>query len=92
MLGWLQEQNEINDDCIVGEPTNPDVLGDMIKIGQRGGVDSVVTVTGTQGHVAYPHLAENPVPQLTAMMTHLAQTRLTKAARIFSRQILNDRL
>ena len=83
MLGWLQEQNEIIDDCIVGEPTNPDVLGDMIKIGRRGSVNGVVTVTGTQGHVAYPHLAENPVPQLTAMMTHLAQTPLDEGSTHF---------
>ncbi|MGB0343019.1 MAG: succinyl-diaminopimelate desuccinylase [Parvibaculales bacterium] len=83
MLGWLQQQNEIIDDCIVGEPTNPDVLGDMIKIGRRGSVNGVVTVTGTQGHVAYPHLAENPVPQLTAMMTHLAQTPLDEGSTHF---------
>ena len=83
MLDWLREQNEIIDDCIVGEPTNPDVLGDMIKIGRRGSVNGVVTVTGTQGHVAYPHLAENPVPQLTAMMTHLAQTPLDEGSTHF---------
>ena len=76
MLGWLQEQGEIIDDCVVGEPTNPDVLGDMIKIGRRGSVNGVVTVNGTQGHVAYPHLADNPVPQLAAMMTALAQATL----------------
>ena len=76
MLGWLQEQGEIIDDCVVGEPTNPEVLGDMIKIGRRGSVNGVVTVRGTQGHVAYPHLAENPVPQLAAMMTALSTAHL----------------
>ena len=76
MLGWLQEQGEIIDDCVVGEPTNPEVLGDMIKIGRRGSVNGVVTVRGTQGHVAYPHLAENPVPQLAAMMTALSAAQL----------------
>ena len=76
MLGWLQEQGEIIDDCVVGEPTNPEVLGDMIKIGRRGSVNGVVTVRGTQGHVAYPHLAENPVPQLAAMMTALSTAQL----------------
>ena len=76
MLGWLEEQGEIIDDCVVGEPTNPDVLGDMIKIGRRGSVNGVVTVNGTQGHVAYPHLAENPVPQLVQIMAHLAAATL----------------
>ena len=76
MLGWLQDRGEIIDDCVVGEPTNPDVLGDMIKIGRRGSVNGIVTVNGTQGHVAYPHLAENPVPQLAAMMAHLAAAEL----------------
>ncbi len=76
MLGWLQEQGEIIDDCVVGEPTNPDALGDMIKIGRRGSVNGIVTVSGTQGHVAYPHLAENPVPQLAHMMSALAAAKL----------------
>ena len=76
MLGWLQEQGETIDDCVVGEPTNPEALGDMIKIGRRGSVNGVVTVNGTQGHVAYPHLAENPVPQLAHMMSALAAAHL----------------
>ncbi len=76
MLGWLEQQGEVIDDCVVGEPTNPDVLGDMIKIGRRGSVNGVVTVTGTQGHVAYPHLADNPVPQLIAQMAHLSAAQL----------------
>ena len=87
MLGWLQEQGEIIDDCLVGEPTNPDVLGDMIKIGRRGSVNGVVTVNGTQGHVAYPHLADNPVPQLVTLMAHLAQAHWMTGRSIFSRPI-----
>lgn len=83
MLGWLEQQGEIIDDCLVGEPTNPDVLGDMIKIGRRGSVNAVVTVKGTQGHVAYPHLADNPVPQLTAMMTHLSTSTLDQGSEHF---------
>ena len=47
--------------CLVGEPTNPDALGDMIKIGRRGSLSGIVTVHGGQGHAAYPHLADNPV-------------------------------
>ena len=83
MLGWLQEKGEIIDDCVVGEPTNPDALGDMIKIGRRGSVNGVVTVSGTQGHVAYPHLADNPVPQLAAMMTALSQATLDEGTEHF---------
>lgn len=71
MLGWLEQQGEIIDDCLVGEPTNPDVLGDMIKIGRRGSVNAVVTVKGTQGHVAYPHLADNPIPKLVAILSEI---------------------
>ena len=83
MLGWLQEKGEIIDDCVVGEPTNPDALGDMIKIGRRGSVNGVVTVSGTQGHVAYPHLADNPVPQLAAMMTELSQATMDEGTEHF---------
>ena len=83
MLGWLKDKGEIIDDCVVGEPTNPDALGDMIKIGRRGSVNGVVTVSGTQGHVAYPHLAENPVPQLAAMMTALSQATLDEGTTHF---------
>lgn len=83
MLDWLEEQGEIIDDCLVGEPTNPDVLGDMIKIGRRGSVNGVISVNGTQGHVAYPHLADNPVPQLVAMVNHLAQQSLDDGSEHF---------
>jgi succinyl-diaminopimelate desuccinylase len=61
LLQWAQERGERWDACLVGEPTNPDALGDMIKIGRRGSVTGTVTVHGVQGHVAYPHLADNPV-------------------------------
>jgi succinyl-diaminopimelate desuccinylase len=55
------------DACLVGEPTNPDRLGDMIKIGRRGSVSGLLTVSGIQGHAAYPHLADNPVRGLLAL-------------------------
>lgn len=61
LLAWAAGRGERWDACIVGEPTNPDRLGDMIKIGRRGSVSGEVTVHGRQGHVAYPHLADNPV-------------------------------
>jgi succinyl-diaminopimelate desuccinylase len=61
LLQWAHAKGERWDACLVGEPTNPDQLGDMIKNGRRGSVSGTVTVHGVQGHVAYPHLADNPV-------------------------------
>ena len=58
----LIERGESLDACLVGEPTNPTTLGEMIKIGRRGSLNAVLTVTGEQGHSAYPHLADNPDP------------------------------
>jgi len=68
MLGWLAERGERIDHCVVGEPTNPESLGDMIKVGRRGSLNVRLTVNGTQGHTAYPHLADNPVHRLVAML------------------------
>jgi len=67
LLDWASERGESWDAAIVGEPTNPERLGDMIKIGRRGSVSGIVTVNGVQGHVAYPHLADNPVPGALAL-------------------------
>jgi len=61
LLAWAAARGETWDAALVGEPTNPDRLGDTIKIGRRGSLSGDVTVTGRQGHVAYPHLADNPV-------------------------------
>ncbi|PYB77733.1 succinyl-diaminopimelate desuccinylase [Rhizobium wuzhouense] len=61
LLQWAAARGERWDACLVGEPTNPDTLGDMIKIGRRGSVSGTVTVRGVQGHAAYPHLADSPV-------------------------------
>jgi len=64
MIDWLKRQGEVLDHCIVGEPTSSHRLGDMVKIGRRGSLNASITITGTQGHVAYPDLAINPVPHL----------------------------
>ncbi|MDX3926584.1 MAG: succinyl-diaminopimelate desuccinylase [Shinella sp.] len=61
LLQWAAARGEHWDACLVGEPTNPETLGDMIKIGRRGSVSGTITVLGVQGHAAYPHLADNPV-------------------------------
>ncbi len=76
MLDWLSTQQEVIDDCIVGEPTNPETLGEMIKIGRRGSVNTIVTVEGMQGHVAYPHRAANPVPHLVQLLERLIAAKL----------------
>ncbi|MCM2291491.1 succinyl-diaminopimelate desuccinylase [Allorhizobium sp. BGMRC 0089] len=61
LLKWAADKGERWDACLVGEPTNPESLGDMIKIGRRGSLSGAITVHGVQGHAAYPHLADNPV-------------------------------
>lgn len=61
LLEWAAAKGETWDACLVGEPTNPNTLGDMIKIGRRGSVSGKITVHGVQGHVGYPHLADNPI-------------------------------
>jgi len=68
LLQWAAAHGEKFDHCILGEPTNPKELGDMIKIGRRGSLNGALIVTGTQGHVAYPALADNPVRRIVAIM------------------------
>tara|TARA_R110002110_G_scaffold295616_10_gene509665 strand:- start:2669 stop:3820 length:1152 start_codon:yes stop_codon:yes gene_type:complete len=71
LLKWADDRGEKFDLCVVGEPTNPNDLGDMIKIGRRGSMNTYITVHGTQGHIAYPHLADNPIPRLVRMLDAL---------------------
>ncbi|AWM87964.1 succinyl-diaminopimelate desuccinylase [Microvirga sp. 17 mud 1-3] len=71
LLEWAKARGERFDACILGEPTNPERLGDMIKIGRRGSLTGHVTVEGKQGHVAYPHLADNPIPHLMRLLSAL---------------------
>jgi succinyl-diaminopimelate desuccinylase len=68
LLAWAAARGETFDHCILGEPTNPNALGDMIKIGRRGSQNATLVVTGTSGHVAYPALADNPVRGIVALM------------------------
>ncbi|MFA7264169.1 MAG: succinyl-diaminopimelate desuccinylase [Caulobacter sp.] len=67
----LAAEGEAIDHCIVGEPSSSARLGDMIKIGRRGSINSWITVEGTQGHVAYPHRAANPVPVMIDLLSRL---------------------
>jgi succinyl-diaminopimelate desuccinylase len=68
LLKWAAARGEKFDHAILGEPTNPEKLGDMIKMGRRGSQNGTLIITGTQGHVAYPELADNPVRNIAALM------------------------
>ena len=72
LLDWMQREGEQMSVCLVGEPTCPDHMGEMIKIGRRGSLNAHFTVTGVQGHAAYPHRAKNPLPAMVRLMDHLA--------------------
>jgi succinyl-diaminopimelate desuccinylase len=71
LLAWAAEKGEKWDAALVGEPTNPDAIGDMIKIGRRGSLSATITVFGRQGHAAYPHLADNPVRGIMQLLDAL---------------------
>lgn len=71
LLKWAAERGETWDAAIVGEPSNPDRIGDAIKIGRRGSLSGILTVEGVQGHSAYPHLADNPVRGLMDLLDAL---------------------
>ncbi len=76
ILDWMAAQGERMDACIVGEPTSPEVMGDMIKIGRRGSMTVKFTVRGKQGHSAYPHKALNPMPAVALLAHRLASHEL----------------
>jgi succinyl-diaminopimelate desuccinylase len=76
VLQWLCDQKIKIDHCVVGEPSNPDAMGDMIKVGRRGSINCWLTVTGKQGHVAYPQRAQNPIPALMRQLLTLSETPL----------------
>lgn len=71
LIDLMRERGDIPDLCLVGEPTSVNRLGDMMKVGRRGSVNIWLEVEGSQGHVAYPHLADNPIPRLVAMLAEL---------------------
>lgn len=76
LVAWMAENGHHFDFAIVGEPSSTETLGDSIKIGRRGSFSGKVTVAGTQGHVAYPHKANNPLPVLAAVATALSNEKL----------------
>ncbi len=78
VLRWLKERGETLDVCLVGEPTSNEALADMVKIGRRGSLNAVLTVSGTQGHTAYPQLADNPLHHLARMLNAVVSEALDK--------------
>jgi succinyl-diaminopimelate desuccinylase len=76
LLAWAQSRGERFDHCLLGEPTNPASMSDMIKIGRRGSLTGKLTVNGKQGHVGYPHLADNPIRGMVRLLAALDATPL----------------
>ena len=83
VVDYLKRKKEKIDFCIVGEPTNPKKLGEMIKIGRRGSLSGKIEVTGVQGHIAYPHLSNNPINTLVAICKKLKENKLDKGNKNF---------
>jgi succinyl-diaminopimelate desuccinylase len=78
LMERMAERGIVPDLCLVGEPTSTTRLGDMVKIGRRGSVNIWIEVPGRQGHVAYPHLADNPIPRLVAILAEIETVVLDK--------------
>jgi succinyl-diaminopimelate desuccinylase len=83
VVDYLKKRKERIDFCIVGEPTNPTKLGEMIKIGRRGSLSGKIEISGTQGHVAYPHLSNNPINTLISICKKLKEKKLDKGNKNF---------
>jgi succinyl-diaminopimelate desuccinylase len=83
LIDFMAAEGHQPDLCLVGEPTSVHRLGDMVKIGRRGSVNIHISVEGTQGHVAYPHLADNPLPKLVAILAELDALTLDTGTKWF---------
>ncbi|MEO9823413.1 MAG: succinyl-diaminopimelate desuccinylase [Paracoccaceae bacterium] len=88
ILDWMERAGEAMSVCLVGEPTCPDTLGDTIKIGRRGSMTAYFTATGIQGHSAYPHRANNPVPALATLVDRIARHTLDEGTEHFDASTL----
>jgi succinyl-diaminopimelate desuccinylase len=83
LLDWAHKRGERFDHCLLGEPTNPAAMSDMIKIGRRGSLTGELTVNGKQGHVGYPHLADNPIRGIVRLLAALDATPLDHGTEFF---------
>ncbi|MDE0591392.1 succinyl-diaminopimelate desuccinylase [Halocynthiibacter sp. C4] len=88
LLDYMAQAGEKMSVCLVGEPTSPNVLGDMMKIGRRGSLTAYFTINGVQGHSAYPHRAKNPVPAMARLMDRLASHTLDEGTDHFDASTL----
>ncbi len=88
ILDWMDAQGERMDHCLVGEPTCPERMGEMIKIGRRGSMTAFFTLSGKQGHSAYPHRALNPLPAMARLMDRLASRQLDEGTTHFDASTL----
>ena len=88
ILDWMRANGETMDHCLVGEPTSPDTMGQMMKIGRRGSLTAFFTATGVQGHSAYPHRANNPVTAMVRLMDRLAGHELDQGTDHFDASTL----
>ena len=83
VVEYLKKKREKIDFCLVGEPTNPNKLGEMIKIGRRGSMNGRLTIVGVQGHVAYPHRANNPSTALIQILKEIKDIKFDKGTKDF---------
>lgn len=88
LLDWMDANGEKIDHCLVGEPTSPNTMGEMMKIGRRGSMTAYFTVTGVQGHSAYPHRANNPLPAMARLVDRLASHDLDSGTEHFGASTL----
>ena len=89
LLKWVIKNNEVIDDCIVGEPTSSKLVGDTIKIGRRGSLSGFIVCKGKQGHIAYPEKAVNPVEELIHFIGKLKSLKLDNGSKFFDPSSLN---
>jgi succinyl-diaminopimelate desuccinylase len=83
LIDHMRSKGTLPELCLVGEPTSVNRLGDMMKVGRRGSVNMWITVEGIQGHVAYPHLADNPIPRLIAILAQIEAVALDEGTQFF---------
>ncbi|MEL7254101.1 MAG: succinyl-diaminopimelate desuccinylase [Pseudomonadota bacterium] len=88
LLDWMDAQGEAIDACLVGEPTCPTTMGEMMKIGRRGSLSAWIAVTGVQGHSAYPHRAKNPLPAMARLVDRLSSHVLDEGTEHFDASTL----
>lgn len=88
LLDWMDAKGEAMSVCLVGEPTCPNTMGEMMKIGRRGSLNAFFTLRGTQGHAAYPHRANNPLPAMARLMDRLASHNLDEGTEHFDASTL----